>query len=162
MPKPGKNGYKIAFATNTVVMNYKFAAAAAQYGTKENRIIRNIRHDFPGMAEIVVSGRERKSAAANTRLSYTNMEIHISAYENAAELLEVFKTVKALSKTCASPYKYVGDWFKAQFPDYRCAVGIDGEKAAVPLAAIPNTISYKKKDAADQLPQYPAADQKPS
>ena len=27
--KPGKNGYKIVFATNTVIMNYKFAAAAA-------------------------------------------------------------------------------------------------------------------------------------
>ena len=30
--KPGKNGYKILFATNTVIMNYKFAAAAAEYG----------------------------------------------------------------------------------------------------------------------------------
>ena len=37
MPKPGKNGYKIVFATNTVVMNYKFAAAAAQYGTPESQ-----------------------------------------------------------------------------------------------------------------------------
>ena len=105
MPKPGKNGYKILFASNTVVMNYKFSAAAAQYGTKENRIIRNIRHDFPGMTEVVVSGRERKSAAANTRLTYPNMESHILAYENSDELLEVFKTVKALSKACASPDK---------------------------------------------------------
>ena len=37
--KPGKNGYKIVFATNTVVMNYKFAAAAAEYGTKEYKIM---------------------------------------------------------------------------------------------------------------------------
>ena len=145
MPKPGKNGYKIAFATNTVVMNYKFAAAAAQYGTKENRIIRNIRHDFPGMAEIVVSGRERKSAAANTRLSYTNMEIHISAYENAAELLEVFKTVKALSKTCASPYKYVADWFKAQFPDYKKAIVFDDGTLTVAPVKAPEIIEYKQK-----------------
>lgn len=145
MPKPGKNGYKIAFATNTVVMNYKFAAAAAQYGTKENRIIRNIRHDFPGMAEIVVSGRERKSAAANTRLSYTNMEIHISAYENAAELLEVFKTVKALSKTCASPYKYVADWFKAQFPDYKKAIVFDNGTLTVAPVKAPEIIEYKQK-----------------
>ena len=70
--KPGKNGYKIVFATNTVVMNYKFAAAAAKYGTKENRIIRNIRHDFPGMAEIVVAGRVQTSAKANHRLTYEN------------------------------------------------------------------------------------------
>ena len=145
MPKPGKNGYKIVFATNTVVMNYKFAAAAAQYGTKENRIIRNIRHDFPGMAEVVVSGRERKAAASNSRLNYENMETHICAYENADELLEVFKTVKALSKACASPYKYVADWFKAQFPDYKNAVVFDNGKLSVAPVKAPAVIEYKQK-----------------
>ena len=145
MPKPGKNGYKIVFATNTVVMNYKFAAAAAQYGTKENRIIRNIRHDFPGMTEQVVSGREKKTAAPNTRLTYENMEIHIGAYENADELLEVFKTVKALSKACASPYKYVADWFKAQFPDYNKAVLFDQGTLSVAPVKAPAVIEYKQK-----------------
>lgn len=145
MPKPGKNGYKIVFTSNTVVMNYKFAAAAAQYGTKENRIIRNIRHDFPGMAEIVVSGRERKSAAANTRLTYPNMEAHINAYENADELLEVFKTVKALSKACASPYKYVSDWFKAQFPDYKQSVVFENGTLKVAPISTPSVIEYKQK-----------------
>lgn len=145
MPKPGKNGYKILFTTNTVVMNYKFAAAAAQYGTKENRIIRNIRHDFPGMAEVVVSGRERKSAAANTRLTYENMETHIGAYENADELKEVFKTVKALSKTCASPYKYVADWFKAQFPDYKKAMVFENSTLKVAPVKAPEIIEYKQK-----------------
>ena len=145
MPKPGKNGYKIVFATNTVVMNYKFAAAAAQYGTKENRIIRNIRHDFPGMAEVVVSGRERKAAASNSRLTYENMETHICAYENADELLEVFKTVKALSKACASPYKYVADWFKAQFPDYNKAVLFDQGTLSVAPVKAPAVIEYKQK-----------------
>ena len=33
--KPGREGYKILFDTNTVIMNHKFAAAAAKYGTKE-------------------------------------------------------------------------------------------------------------------------------
>ena len=94
---PGREGYKILFNDNTVIINHKFAAAASKYGTKENRIIRNIRHDFPGMAEVIVSGRECDSAKANTRLTYENMEIHINAYENANDLLEVFETVKALS-----------------------------------------------------------------
>ena len=99
MIKPGREGYKILFDTNTVIMNYKFAAAAAKYGTKENRIIRNIRHDFPGMTEIVVAGRVQTTAKANHRLTYENMEKHIRVYDNADELLEVFKTVKAASAT---------------------------------------------------------------
>jgi len=94
--KPGKNGYKIVFATNTIVMNYKFAAAAAQYGTPEYKLMKKIRRDFPGMAEIVVSGRDKKIASPNTRFTYDNMKAHIRAYENADELLEVFKTVLML------------------------------------------------------------------
>ena len=145
MPKPGKNGYKIVFATNTVVMNYKFAAAAAQYGTPEYKLMKKIRRDFPGMAEQVVSGREKKTSAPNTRLTYENMEIHIGAYENADELLEVFKTVKALSKACASPYKYVADWFKAQFPDYNKAVLFDQGTLSVAPVKAPAVIEYKQK-----------------
>lgn len=145
MIKPGREGYKILFDTNTVIMNYKFAAAAAKYGTKENRIIRNIRHDFPGMTEIVVAGRVQTTAKANHRLTYENMEKHIRVYDNADELLEVFKTVKAASATVASPYKYVADWFKAQFPDYRTAPMLkDGSLSVVPVAA-PETKDYKQK-----------------
>ena len=32
---PGRKGYKILFTENTVIMNKKFAAAAAEYGTVE-------------------------------------------------------------------------------------------------------------------------------
>ena len=142
---PGREGYKILFNDNTVIINHKFAAAAAKYGTKENRIIRNIRHDFPGMAEVIVSGRECDSAKANTRLTYENMEKHIRAYENADDLLEVLESVKALSQTCASPYKYVCDWFKAQFPNYKkTPVFKDGGLTVAPLKA-PNVVEYKQK-----------------
>lgn len=142
---PGREGYKIMFADNTVIMNHKFAAAAAKYGTKENRIIRNIRHDFPGMAEIVVSGRECDKAKPNHRLTYANMEKYIRVYENADELLAVFETVKAASVAVASPYKYVCDWFKAQFPEYKQSVVFDNGKLAVLPAKIPETANYKHK-----------------
>ena len=143
--KPGKNGYKIIFNTNTVVMNYKFAAAAAEYGTPEYNIMKGIRADFPGMAEVVVSGRDKKTPPPNTRLTYENMEIHINAYENANDLLEVFETVKALSKVCASPYKYVCDWFEAQFPDYKSVpIFQDNKLTILPLPA-PSIKEYKKK-----------------
>lgn len=142
---PGREGYKIMFADNTVIMNKKFAAAAAKYGTKENRIICNIRHDFPGMAEIVVSGREQTTAHANYRLTYENMEKYIRVYENADELLAVFETVKAASVALASPYKYVCDWFKAQFPEYKQSVVFDNGKLSVIPAKAPEAADYKQK-----------------
>ena len=142
---PGREGYKILFDTNTVIMNYKFAAAAAKYGTKENKLLKNIRNDFPGMTEVVMAGRVQTSAKANHRLTYENMEKHIRVYNNADELLDVFETVKMLSAPLASPYKYVSDWFKAQFPDYnKVPLFKDSELSVLPVAA-PDTKEYKQR-----------------
>ena len=84
---PGREGYKILFNENTVIMNHKFAAAAAKYGTKENKLMKNIRKDFPGMAEVIVSGRECDKAKPNSRLTYDNMKKHIAAYDRGIEEL---------------------------------------------------------------------------
>ena len=145
---PGREGYKILFNENTVIMNYKFAAAAAKYGTKENKLMKSIRKDFPGMAEVIVSGRECDKTKPNSRLTYANMEKHIRAYDNSEELLEVFETVKALSKAAASPYKYVTDWFVVQFPDYKKAPVFKEEKLSVPPVKVPDIKEYKIKKVA--------------
>ena len=142
---PGREGYKILFNENTVIMNHKFAAAAAKYGTKENKLMKSIRKDFPGMAEVIVSGRECDKAKTNSRLTYENMEKHIRAYDNADELLDVFETVKALSQATASPYKYVCDWFKAQFPNYNKPVVFQNGKLTVAPVKKPDIIEYKQK-----------------
>lgn len=144
--KPGSKGYKILFESNTVIMNKKFAAAAANYGTPENTLIKNIRNDFPGMKEVVVSGHEQKKAHANTRFTYKNMEQYISAYDNSEELLKMFARVKKLSTPLASPYKYVSDWFVAQFPDYKKTPIIkDGKLVILPINE-PDICQYKKKN----------------
>ena len=119
---PGREGYKILFDRNTVIMNYKFAAAAAKYGTPENVLLKNIRNDFPGMAEVVVSGREQISPRSNRRLTYQNMEKYMGACSDSKALLEEFATVKAQSQASASPYKYVCDWFISKFQNYNTAI----------------------------------------
>ena len=142
------SGYKINFVTNTLTMNYKFHAASQEYGTEENKLVKEILNDFPSLSVVVKAGREVKTPNKNKRLTYANMKKHIAAYENSAELLDVFDTVEALSKAAASPYKFVADWFVEQFPDYDKAPTFkDGKLTAVP-AKIPNIKDYKIKKTA--------------
>lgn len=140
-------GYKIDFSNNTLIMNYKFHSASQEYGTTENKLVKKILKDFPTLTVIVKAGREVKTPNKNKRLTYDNMKKHIKAYENAEELLNVFETVQALSQSTASPYKYVCDWFKEQFPDYQKTLTFkDGELTALPVKA-PNVKEYKVKKA---------------
>lgn len=125
------NGYKIDFANNTFTMNYTFAAAASQFGTKEFNIVSAIKRDFPQMTIIEKSGRTQKSSRPNKGLTYDHMKSHIKAYDNAEELLEMFDKVVEMSKSSKSPYKYVCDWFKAQFPKYAEIPNLDRKELIV-------------------------------
>ena len=142
------SGYKINFVTNTLTMNYKFHTASQEYGTEENKLVKEILNDFPSLSVVVKAGREVKTPNKNKRLTYANMKKHIAAYENSAELLEVFETVKALSKPAASPYKFVADWFVEQFPNYDKAPTFkDGKLTVLPVKA-PDIKEYKIKKTA--------------
>lgn len=122
------SGYKIDFTTNTLIVNYKFYAASQQYGTPENKLVKNIQEDFPNLTIAVEKGRNPKKAHSRKRLSYKNMKLYIETLDNSEKLLDVFETVKAESKVQPSPYKYVVDWFQAQFKDYNKAPIFEDDK----------------------------------
>jgi hypothetical protein len=97
------------------------------------------------MAEVVVSGREQTAPRHNHRLTYKNMEQYIGACSDSKALLAEFATVKAQSKASASPYKYVCDWFKAQFPNYNKPVVFQNGKLTVAPVKKPDIIEYTQK-----------------
>ncbi len=122
------NGYKIDFSNNTITINYTFAAAASQFGTDEYETLKKIRDDFPQMAIITKSGRKKSpKRKSNKGLTYKHMETYIRTRK--PEKLKHFEKVKAMSATAKSPYKYVCDWFKGEFPNYANAPKAKKEKA---------------------------------
>jgi hypothetical protein len=73
------------------------------------------------------------------------MEKFIEVQEDSEALLEVFETVKAASQASKSPYKYVCDWFKEQFPDYQKKVIYKDGKLTVLPDEKPEPIQFKRK-----------------
>lgn len=138
-------GYKLDFATGTLTINYKFAKALNDYGSPEYLRYKAILADFPNLKVIRKAGRTVTTTRPNKRLTYENMESHIKAYENADTLMDTFETVKTLSAPLASPYKYVSDWFKAQFPDYMNVPVFREDKLTVLPVPVPDTKEYKQK-----------------
>ena len=53
-------GYKIDFTSNTLVMNYKFHAASQEYGTPENKLVKEILNDFPALIVVVKAGERSR------------------------------------------------------------------------------------------------------
>ena len=143
-------GYKLDFATNTLTINYKFHKALSDYGSPEYNRYHAIMTDFPNLTVVVRAGREITTTRPTKRLTYPNMEAYMGCFENADALLNRFAIVQQSSKVLASPYKYVRDWFQAQFPDYKDSTAFEESKPAVPLAPIPDAALYNSKDKAAQ------------
>ena len=114
-------GYKLDFTTNTLTINYKFDKAASVYGSDEYNLINSLKKDFPNLKIVVKSGREKKKANKNLNLTYKHIEKYISVFKNSDELMNVYWDVRKMSLSAKSPYNYVTDWFKNQFPNYNTA-----------------------------------------
>ena len=143
-------GYKLDFSTNTLIVNYKFHKAMSDFGSPEYNRYKEIKADFPQLRVVVKAGRTITTTRPTKRLTYENMDSFIGCYENRDELRVAFAIVREKSKLLASPYKYVRDWFEAQFPDYRNAANGGEEQSAVLLVAIPDIAKYKQKDSATE------------
>ena len=138
-------GYKINFAANTLTLNYKFADAAFNdYGSPEYERMKAILADFPQLKVVVEAGRKITTTRETKRLTYKNMEAYMEQFDNSEELLTMFSKVKKMSKAVASPYKYVSDWFEAQFPDFRDCPNLE-EDTEVDVVDTPDTSGYRKK-----------------
>lgn len=139
-------GYRIDFEHGTLVMNFKFAEAVrTDFGSPEYKRYKAILADFPHLKPVAEAGRKITTTRPNKRLTYENMEKHIWCYPNAEELLAMFETAKIMSKPLASPYAYVVDWFRTQFPNYK-----NGKMLATASNAdiipLPDISTYKQKE----------------
>lgn len=140
-------GYKIDFVKNTLTLNYKFADKAFNdYGSPEYRRMKDILADFPQLKVIVEAGRKITTTRKTKRLTYDNMKTYIEQFDNAEELKAMFEKVQLMSKPLASPYKYVQDWFKAQFPNYKECPTPGKANHKVGVVDAPDTSNYKAKD----------------
>ncbi|MBE6783786.1 MAG: hypothetical protein E7536_07215 [Ruminococcaceae bacterium] len=138
-------GYKIDFKTGTLIMNYKFAGEAEKYGSPEYRMIQAIKKDFPDIQMCVQSGREQKTARYNKRLTYSNMEKYIRCFDKSDILIKRFEKVKEMSVVLKSPYKFVCDWFNAQFPNYKEIPEFEGNLTVAKIVPLPDKDNYQVK-----------------
>lgn len=119
MKKTNVYGYKFNHAEKMVIMNYKFTAATEVIGSEEYKIFIKLRKDFPDYSFVTKSGRTQKTPKSGRRLTYENMKKYIRSLPDSKKGIERFENVVEQSKAAKSPYKFVADWFKVEYPHYK-------------------------------------------
>ena len=113
--------YKMDLQNKTLIISKAFAENALNnLESEEAKIVANYRAICPDFKFVYRTNRTsaRKCSHPTKGLTYTKMENYIRLYENHEELLNMFYKVRSLSQIQKIHYKYVYDWFCAQFPNY--------------------------------------------
>lgn len=97
---------------NNALVSKEFAEKSKIFGSAEFKAWREFLEVFPNAKKVV----EKKNNNSNLNLTYKNMEIYIK--DERPELLKEFVKMKNISKIQRSPYNYVLNWFKKQFPEF--------------------------------------------
>lgn len=109
--------YKMNFATKTLTITKSFAELAMRPNTAEANLLAQMHTLIP---DLKISYRTHCGKPHPYKgLTNRRMETYISLHENADELMETFKTVKAIATTQLNPHNFVCKWFLKQFPDYK-------------------------------------------
>ena len=110
-----KKDYTIDWQTNTITMSKKFAEEANHYGTTAYNLLMDVR--AKGF-DIVVRKREKRRACP-TRITYKQMENHLSCLNNPDERLQQLHAVMEAGKGQKNHYEYVRKWFLENYPNFR-------------------------------------------
>ena len=109
-------GYNYDIISNTLTITAVFAKKASQIGTQEYSTMMILRRDNPGL--IVKKAECANRTPVANAVKFADMEYYISLFplEKRDTLMKMYKTMRVLSKTHASPYQFVRDWFLDYFP----------------------------------------------
>ena len=110
-----RNAYEIDHISATIVMTKKFYEAACHLNTPEYKELLAARRDNPTYKMEVREIAKAKNKKTYRNLTCENMKLFIEKSMESTQPLEKrlaeYETVKALSKSQASPYAYIKAWF---------------------------------------------------
>lgn len=107
-----ENGNINAYATKT------FIKRAQTFGTPEFYEWRAACKEFGKEVNLVVDSKKKRTNE-NKNLTFENMVIYMNNQNNSSDYLKAFEKVKQCSRVQTNPTKYILDWFKATFPNYK-------------------------------------------
>lgn len=109
---------KIDKNSATATATKAYIKKAHTFGTPEFYEWRNACKELGVEIELVTENK-RKRTNENKNLTFENMLTYMGTLKNSGAYLEAFETVRERSKVQPNPIKYVLDWFKETFPNYK-------------------------------------------
>ena len=122
-------GYKIDFTAKTITITNEFSRQAQNPTSDQFALYIKLKQDLPDFKFIMPTQKQRKRSS---KITYDKMVKYISCQRDSIILLKRFAEIRELSKSEASPYNFVYNWFSTTFPTYGELPQFDEEGKIIP------------------------------
>lgn len=113
------------------IVSKAFAKQARIYGTPEYKLWREFKRENPEAEMVTKTVRKSPDRKTNRNMTYNNMKTFIGEYLHDEKAVKEFERQIKLSQIQNSPYHYIVNWFKKNFPDYeKCEIFVTAKSEA--------------------------------
>lgn len=115
------NGIKVINKNRVIEITKKFEKAASYFGTDEYKALQEVKRDYPEYT-VVVKKAAKRVCDSFKGLTYEYMEKYIKTHDNAAEIMNEYLDLRALSDEAMEigaeslSYAEIKEWFLGMYP----------------------------------------------
>lgn len=115
--KTVKNPIRIDRENGRILVSKPFLSKANVYGTKEYRMLEDVRTAYPDYAVTGRSINSEGNKSAHQRVSYAYMERYIQCHEHAQARMKEYLEMRLRAECQMSSFAEVKKWFVACYPE---------------------------------------------
>lgn len=112
---------KFDVITNTIIITKSFYEASMEFGSEEQRIIADIKKEYPDMKIVLKSSNtgNRKSEYKGLTYAYMRKFIRTMDKENLIVFEDVIAHYEQFGYTSGKLYQCVKEWFLENYPNHK-------------------------------------------
>ena len=112
-----KNGLRVDFAKQEIIMSRSFEKCASKVGTEEYRHLQMVRNDYPNFVVVRRSIKKAPTKVTYAGLTYAYMEAYIAGHDQNGAIKKVYDELRLIGACHKVSYPTIKKWFLETYPE---------------------------------------------
>lgn len=112
-----KNGLRVDFVKQEIIMSRSFEKCASKVGTEEYQRLQMVRNDYPNFTVVRKHIKKAPNKETYAGLTYEYMENYIASHANATEIRMTYDEMRLIGACHKVSYPTIKKWFLETYPE---------------------------------------------
>ena len=112
-----KNGLRVDFVKQEIIMSRSFEKCASKVGTEEYRHLQMVRNDYPNFNLVRKHIKKAPHKETYAGLTYSYMENYIADHDDNGSIMKCYSELRLIGACHKVSYPTIKKWFLETYPE---------------------------------------------